>query len=190
MASSLPWAVAALALIAVIGVLAGQYLGRRPAGAGAAAGQPPVVPAPDISQMSPEERASRLFDRVMRYIAAGQTDSANFFAPMAIGANDALTPRTSHVRYDRGLLALALGDRAGAAALADTILRENPKHLLGLILAARAADAAGDTAKRAGFDRRLLAAQASELARGLPEYEDHRPDITSAIADAKKSTAK
>ena len=42
--------------------------------------------APDISQMTPEQRADRLFDRVMRYGSEGKQDSARIFAPMAIQA--------------------------------------------------------------------------------------------------------
>ncbi|HTI44454.1 MAG TPA: hypothetical protein VL693_21650, partial [Vicinamibacterales bacterium] len=47
--------------------------------AGGAGGQPP-----DISQMSPEERANRLFNRVMILAESGKQDSVQFFMPMAL----------------------------------------------------------------------------------------------------------
>ena len=86
---ALPWAIAALVLIAIVSLLAGQYFGRQ--SADAAIPGPPS--APDISSMSPE-----------------------------------------------------------------------PTHLLGLILAAGAADA-----------------------RALPEYVTHAEEIESALARARRT---
>src|SRR5574341_1289126 len=63
--AGLPWGLAGLAVGALVTVLAVRGGGRG--GAGAAA--PEGAPAPstmDISQMSPEEMARRLFNRVMR----------------------------------------------------------------------------------------------------------------------------
>ena len=109
-----------------------------------------VVQAPDISSMSPDERADRLFNRVMRLSSEGKADSAAFFGPMALGALEALAPLNAHRRYDMGLVALVSGDVSRATAQGDTILAERPTHLLGLALAARAADARGDATRAAG----------------------------------------
>jgi hypothetical protein len=141
--------------------------------------------APDISSMSPEERADRLFNRVMRLSSEGKADSAAFFASMAMGALEALTPLNAHRRYDVGLVALVTGNSRGATAQADTILSQHRSHLLGLALAARAADARGDAAAASGFRRRLLAAEAAERDRALPEYTDHDADIRAAVALAR-----
>ncbi len=190
-ASMLPWGVAAIALIALIALLAGQFFGKRE-GAVSMAGGPVVAPgggigpAPDISSMSPQERADRLFYRVMTYSSQGEADSAAFFAPMALGALEAITPRTPHHRYDMGLIGLVTGDGALAAAQADSILQESPSHLLGLALAARAADAQRDTVRRNAFERRLLAAERTELARNLPEYLDHESDLRVAFEAARR----
>ncbi len=143
------------------------------------------VAAPDISSMSPQERADRLFNRVMSLSGEGKTDSAAFFAPMAISALESLTPLTAHGRYDIGLVALATGDATRATAQADTILAGHPEHLLGLGLAARAAELRGDLASRALFHQRLLAAESSERERSLPEYSDHDADIRAAISEAR-----
>ncbi len=136
--------------------------------------------------MTPEERADRLFNRVMRLSSEGKADSAAFFASMAMGALEALTPLNAHRRYDMGLIALVSGDAASAKAQSDTILAQRPTHLLGLSLAARAADARNNLAASRDFRRRLLAAESAERARGLPEYADHDADIRAAVELARK----
>ena len=74
-----------------------------------------------------------------------------------------------------------------AKAQADTILRGNPNHLLGLILEARLATLAGDTAQLHSYERRLVAAEKPELAKKLDEYLRHQDDISSALSQARKS---
>ncbi len=186
--NALRWGVPALAILALI-VLSVIQFGSR--GSGGDSGQrvpfgTGAVQAPDISAMSPEERADRLFNRVMRLSSEGKKDSAAFFGPMALGALEALTPLDAHRRYDVGLVALVTGDVSSATAQGDTILAQHPTHLLGLALAARAADARGDAAAGRNFRRRLLAAEPAEKARNLPEYTDHAADISAAIEQAKK----
>lgn len=141
--------------------------------------------APDISSMSPQERADRLFNRVMSLSSEGKADSAAFFAPMALAALESLQPLTAHTRYDMGLVALATGDALRAAAQADSILAQRTTHLLGLALAARAADARGDGTASRSFQQRLLAAERAELDQPLQEYSDHRTDILDALAAAR-----
>ncbi|HKS06277.1 MAG TPA: hypothetical protein VJR92_08205 [Gemmatimonadaceae bacterium] len=178
----MPWAIAALVLIAIVSLFAGQYFGRK-----SAAAATPISPAaPDISAMSPDERADRLWKRVMDYVGAGKHDSAQIFAPMAIGALEAVSPQTAHTRYDLGLLRLVTGNGRGAAAEADTILRTEPAHLLGLILAASAADARADSTGRNRYLNQLAAAADRERARALPEYVIHAEEIESAIARARR----
>ena len=140
-----------------------------------------ATPAPDISAMSPEERASRLFNRVMLYSENGKMDSARFFAPMAIQAYQMMGPVDAHVRYDIGEISAAVGDVARARAEADTILSTQPKHLLGLVLEIRAADLAKDPATAARFRQRLAAAAPAERATGLKEYTEHSRDIDDAL---------
>jgi hypothetical protein len=146
----------------------------------------PAGPAPDISSMSPEERADRLFNRVMRLASEGKADSVAFFASMAFGALESLQPLDAHKRYDMGLVALVAGDAARASAQADTILARRANHLLGLSLAARAAQMRGDAAAERAFYRRLLASEAAEKAAQLPEYTDHEADVRAAVEAARK----
>jgi hypothetical protein len=186
--NALRWGVPALAVVALI-VLSVIQFGSRGSGVDSG-GQVPLgtgaVQGPDISSMSPDERADRLFNRVMRLSSEGKSDSAAFFGPMALGAIQALAPLNAHRRYDVGLVALVTGDVAAATAQSDTILAQRPTHLLGLALAARAADARSDPAASRNFRRRLLAAESAEKARALPEYADHDADIRAALELARK----
>ena len=157
-------------------------------------GTPTVAPtadgiggtAPDISSLTPDERVDRLFNRVMAAAAAGKKDTVAFFAPMAVNAFAALEPLDAHRRYDLGLIYLVAGEVASARAASDTILASAPDHLLGLALAMRAADAAGDSRARRTFAARFLDRLASQRALALQEYVDHASDIDEAIADAER----
>ena len=196
-AERLPRLVGAAAVVALAAFAAGVVTGRRsvdgasqgvalsaqepgtgPTGAGAAA--PGTT---DISSMSPDERASRLFNRVMTYAEQGKPDSARFFAPMAIQAYEMLTPVDAHTHYDIGVISAATGDAVRARAEADTILAGRPNHLLGLVLAIRAADMAGDSAAEARYRKRLVAAAPTERT-ALKEYAEHARDIDESLKQA------
>lgn len=188
MSNALKWGFPVFAILALI-VLSAVKSGSRAGDAGGAGATPlgaRPMQAPDLSTMSPEEQADRLFNRVMRLSSEGKADSAAFFGSMAFGALEALAPLDAHRRYDMGLVALVMGDAPRAKAQADTILAQNRNHLLGLSLAARAADARGDAAAASAFRRRLLAAETAERARALPEYTDHAADIKTAVERARQ----
>ncbi len=196
------WIVPSIAILAVIAYFVGQQyasngdasanstpLGSSNAMAPFSGGGGGAAPT-DISQMSPEERASRLFDRVMRYGEQGQLDSARIFAPMATQAYEMLGTMTPHIRYDIGMIAVVAGDPAVATAQADTILKADRTHLLGLLLATKAAAMRNDATARIAFEKRFLAAAPAELAKKLPEYDDHKSDIDAALAASKAGTLK
>lgn len=191
----IPWAVALVAIVLVAYIAGSRYGDRQSTGSEATAGGFPLgstpqtpVRGPDISRMSPEEQADRLFNRVMLLSSQGKSDSVMFFAPMAINAYQMLAPLEADQRYDIGRIAEAAGAAELARAQADTILATNPTHLLGLVLGARAAGLASDSAARRSFFRRLLSANETELAKKLPEYTRHGADITQALADARRET--
>lgn len=142
--------------------------------------------APDISSLTPQQAADRLFDKIMTLAGEGKKDSAAFFAPMAMGAIEAIGPLDNHRRYDIGLIALVSGDVKVAGAQADTILKARPTHLLGLILAAKTAEAKADNAAAASFRQRLVAAEPKERAAGLEEYVAHDRDITQNLEAARR----
>lgn len=181
--SALPWIVPGIAVMALVAFLIGQRVARGNAAGAApdAAAAPAAMRAPDISSMSPEERASRLFDLVMRFGEEGKTDSLKFFAPMAIQAYEMIGPLDAHARYDIGMIGVVSGDVGLARAEADTILATNRTHLLGLVLAMKAAGLRQDMNARAGYLKRLEAAAPAERAKHLKEYEEHKADIDAAL---------
>jgi hypothetical protein len=140
--------------------------------------------APDISAMSPRERAERLYDRAMRAQQEGKADSATFFASMATIAYGQIGESTLDDHYDLGRLALLAGQTPLASAEADTILAARPTHLLGLMLQEDAARASGATAKASAAHARLLASANAERKLQLPEYLQHATEIASLLGDA------
>ncbi len=176
----------------------GEGPGGAGAGAGAAPGGAPAAPfaggagaggrAPDLSAMTPREIADRLFDRVMKLSGEGKADSAQFFATMAIQQYARMpelgVPLDADLRYDMGRIAEVAGRADVASAQADTILRAQPTHLLGLVLAIKAAALQGDAAKATDARRRLAAAAPAERAKGLEEYQRHGNDIDAALRQA------
>lgn len=192
--NALPWVVASIALLALVALLAGQFFNARgdsgvaadlalpPAGPFAGGAPAGSGPAPDISALSPAERADRLFHRIIALHERNQPDSVQFFAPMALAAYQMIGTLDADQRYHLGRIGEITGVAGLARAQADSILQENPSHLLGLILASSAARLAGSDAEARSFDQRLLQAQGSELGKNLPEYRHHQNDIVTAIA--------
>jgi hypothetical protein len=123
----------------------------------------------------------------MLLASQGKIDSVQFFAPMALTAYQMLSPMNADQRYDMGRIAEVAGAIPLAKAQADSILRENPNHLLGLILEARLATLAGDTVQLHSYERRLLATEKAESAKKREEYVRHQDDITNALQQARKS---
>ena len=204
--TTLPWAIAGIALIALVGLLAGQRFRSTPP-TDVAQAQPQGAPldgpdgpapdgpapdgaapggrAPDISSMTPRERADRLFDRIMRLDTEGKKDSVQFFAPMAIAAFQMIPNPDADARYDMGRIAVVTGAAPAAKIEADSILATQPTHLLGLVLAMQAARANGDSVAAKTYLARLRTAQKPELGKKLPEYDRHIADIRDALASGK-----
>jgi hypothetical protein len=191
--AGLPWGVAGLALGVLVTVLALRVGGSGERGAapdGAPEGTAPrsLLPAPDISQLSPEERATRLYNRVMTLHTQGKADSAEFFLPMALQAYAMLPAVDVDGRYHIGVLDLTGGDAAAALAQADSIRRDVPTHLFGFMLRARALDLRRDAAgaRRAYSD--FLKNEAAERARQRPEYGEHTQNLDAFHEQATQAT--
>ena len=194
--AGLPWSVAGAALGALIAVVALRASGggMRDAAGGRRDASPdtlpaPRIPPPDISQMSPEERATRLYNRVMTLHSQGKADSAGFFLPMALQAYAMLPALDVDARYHIGVLDLTGGDETGALAQADSINHAVPNHLFASMLRARALElrrnAAG--ARRAYDD--FLRHEAAERARKRPEYAEHETNLDAFHEQAIRATA-
>jgi hypothetical protein len=187
----IPWAAAGAAVGALVTLLVMRDPGV-PAGGTAPAGMAPsplATRASDISQLSPEERATRLFNRVMRLAEENKTDSVAFFLPMALQTYAQLPLPDVDARYHVGLLHLVSGDAAGARAQADTIQQMAPTHLFAPLLRARAAETANDArAARRAFDD-FRRHERDERARGRPEYADHAETLDAFSQEAARATA-
>jgi hypothetical protein len=134
--------------------------------------------------MSPEERATRLYNRVMTLHTQGNADSAEFFLPMALQAYAMMPALDVDARYHIGVLDLTGGNAAAALAQADTIRRAVPTHLFGFMLRARALDLQHDAAgaRRAYAD--FMKNEAAERARQRPEYGEHAQNLAAFHAQA------
>lgn len=191
-AAKLPW------LLGLAGLIAGAaYLKSTEPTSG---NQPQAQPAapfapfangasgaapPDIANMSPNERANRLYGRIMAYVQAGKADSAAFFAPMAMAAHEMLDNPSIDERYHLGQLNEMLGNGAAAAAHADTILKAEPENLLGLMLATHAARLTNKAADIKTYDALFLKVLDAQLATKKPEYDMHKAEIERTAAEAR-----
>lgn len=196
---ALPWAIAAVA-VAVLGAatilprISGDRQDRvalvQQQGAGASqqsagpAGDPSQV---DLASMTPRERADRLFNRVMQGVSSGDTAQLGFFAGMAIQAYGMVPERDADLHYHLGELYRLTGDAASARAQADTILAADPQHLFGLYGAARAEELRGGEAVARGLYQRFLDAYAAQVARNLPEYQEHSQGLPGMRAAAQQA---
>src|SRR5213592_4706384 len=186
--AGLPRGVAGAALGALIAVVA-----LRASGGGmrdVSGSTPPVsrLGPPDISQMSPEERATRLYNRVLTLHSEGKADSAGFFLPMALQAYAMLPALDVDARYHLGVLDLTGGDYAAALAQADSIRRAVPTHLFAFMLRARALELRRDPAAAHRAYRDFLQHEAAERARNRPEYTDHQDNLDAFHVQATQLT--
>lgn len=153
-----------------------------PTSASGRQGAPLGGPSASVLSMPPQQQADALFDRVMRLSEEGKRDSVQFFAPMAMSVYEQLQPLDLDQRFDLGTIALAAGNVTVARAQADTIVRSDPDHLLGLALLSRAARAANATADAERADARFRQAADAELKKTAKvEYQRHRIDIETEL---------
>jgi hypothetical protein len=107
-------------------------------------GAAPVAPEPDLSALGPSERFTQLFDRLMRAGAVGDSAAVARLAPLAIASYGQLDSVDADARFHAALIAIQIGNFAGARALADTIEARDPDHLFGPILLGALARLQGD----------------------------------------------
>ena len=136
-------------------------------------GAPGTGTPPDLSTMTAEEAADRLFNRVMTAVSSGDTAQAARFVPMAIAAYGRVENLDADGRYHLAALHLVNGDAAAARSEADRLLAASSTHLFGLFVAAQAADASGQREEAKTFFRRFDQAYDAEMAKNLPEYQEH-----------------
>lgn len=182
-ASTVPWVIAGIAILAVAILLvmpdaqppaAAPPQGPAAAGAEGDASQFGDASSVDLSAMTPRERADQLFNRVMQNVSAGDTTEARFFLPMAVSAYEQVPDLNADGHYHVAVLHLAAGDPAAARARSDSILSESPTHLFGLFTAAQAERALGNAAQARELYERFQQAFAAESALARSEYSEHQ----------------
>lgn len=139
----------------------------------------------DIANMTPRERFDRLFDRIMRAAESGDANTVVGFSPMALQAYQMLDTVDADARYHAALIMLHTEDVAGARALADTILKQEPGHLFGYVIKGTIARFQQD---QKGLDqsyRDFLAHYDAEIKKKRPEYEAHPRAIEEFLKAAR-----
>lgn len=190
------WFVAGGLVVALAGGLALALRGGS-SGAGAptvaeapfAGGAGATGPAPDISNLTPRERFDRLFDRVMRAAEQGDQATVTSFSPMALSAYEMLeaADRDADARYHAGLIRLHTGDIDGARALADTILKQQPSHLFGIVMRGTIARFQKDQKALDKSYGDFLAHYDAEMKVKRPEYEAHPRALEEFLKAAREA---
>lgn len=139
----------------------------------------------DLGSMTPEEAATRLFNRVMTSVSQGDSVSARQFAPMAIDAYGLVPDPDLDSRYHIALLELVNRDFAAARATAESILVEVPDHLFGLYTAAQTEQEMGNDEAARTLYQRFLDVYDAELALQRVEYTEHAT-ILPGMRDAAR----
>jgi len=176
-----------LGLILVIAypVYSGGGADAPPPVATGSAARPAGVP-PDLSAMSPREAADRLYNRVMRSVAAGDSADVVFALPMAIAAHGLAEPLDTDGKFHLVLLRLTGQFNVEALEGAEEILAEQPNHLLGLAMAGDASLALGDSASARAYYARWIDAYETETQKDLLEYRDHETMFPEIRAKAEE----
>ena len=180
-ASTLPWVVTGVALLAlVIALVFPRPDGEETPPTPAAMASPPAgegfgdARSVDLASMTPRERADNLFNRVMQSVSSGDSTQAKFFMPMALAAYEDVPQLDADGHYHMAVLHLAAGDPAAARARADSILAGAPDHLFGLFTAAQSEQAMGNTTAARELYGRFNESFDAEMALGRAEYGEHQ----------------
>jgi len=186
----LPWILAGSTVAILSGVLWFRMTADRPAGGTTApASTGNAMAAPDISNMSPRERADRLYNRVMSAAERGDSGEVRFFVPMALESYALIGPLDPDAHYHVGMIDFANRDYAAALAQADSISQASPRHLFASLIRIQVATARGDNAARNRAYRAFADSYQSEMAAKRPEYEEHGAVLQRARDDARRALA-
>lgn len=198
----IPWALAFVAVMVLVANFAGKNFGKAKGSAVDGSSNSIANPAidgpamaqaqgqgraPDISQMTPSERAQNLFNRIMTYAEANKMDSAMMFIPMGIPAHQMIENPSNDERYHLTRLAEFARDTTLMRAQSDTILATEPNSLLGLMAGIRAAEMNKSTAKLKQLNNKFLSVLDVELAKNPVDYQVHRSEIDLTATEARKN---
>ena len=174
-AHEFPGAVAGMLAVALVTVFVlrgggGREITLSPPPAGGGEGAPVTALGPtnavDLDSMTPRQAASRLFNRVMTAVEAGDQAQASMFLPMAIASYDLIAALSLDDRFHLSLLHATAGNGELALAIAEEGLAQRPTHLLCLAAAAQGALLIGDGERAAAHYRTFLDVYEEELQAG------------------------
>jgi hypothetical protein len=174
-------------LTGVLGLVLVLLVSRRTP---APATQAPTAPTtgqgapPDISNLSPDERFNRLYQRIITAAQSGDQATVTQFMPMATAAFGMLDTVTVDARYHMAMLELHVGDMNAAQAQADTIRKGDPDHLFSYVIAAAVARWKKDDKARDAAYREFMKRYDAQIATKKPEYTEHQ-----SMLDEVKRTA-
>jgi predicted nucleic acid-binding Zn ribbon protein len=172
-----PWLVAGAALVGLLAVLLVMLSRESPKPAVAEEVGAPAEAPPDISNMSPQERFNRLYNRVMQAAQSGDEATVTRFTPMALMAYAQLDTIDADARYHAALLKVHTGDVDASRALADTILTRDPGHLFGYVIQGTVARFQKDEKALGQAYSGFLKHYDAEMKAGRPEYQEHRRSL-------------
>ena len=186
-----------LAVIALAVVYSFVYFGRSESDqppaqriefgdVGVGGGPAPGQPAAGAPALSGRAAADQLFNQAMYAYETGDEASAAQFIPMSLAAYRSLESIDLDGRYHVALLELAAERPDLAIAQADTMLAEDPDHLLGLSVTARAYEALGQEMQAVEYYRRFLAAYTPDAAASRTEYIDHAGALPARRDQARR----
>ena len=190
---NLAWTVAGIVSLGLVGALIWFVARGTPdpvqpdmANPGSTTGAGLSGRAPDISNLTPQERFDRLFDRVTRAASAGDSVQVAQFTPMALGAYAQLDSISNDARFHAAMLRFNIGDFSGSLALADTIDAAVPGHLFAAMIRGNVATARNDQAALQQSYREFNASYDREMAANRVEYLDHKPVVDEFRAVARQ----
>lgn len=182
-ATNAPWVIAlSVAAVAIFAVFFGIQSLRGPE----TQVMPfdPMAATTDIGQLTPEQSAIRLFDRVMAAYENGITSEVEFFGPMAIQAYALVDSLGPDARYHIGLLYSAINEPDPILAQASLLEAEIPSHLFVEMLRGVWARDTGDMESLQSAYRAFLANYDAETAAARPEYQEHQVTVSAFHQEA------
>lgn len=183
----LPFALAGVAVVValVVFLMPKQPVPAAASGAPLGGAAPVVEPPPLLDGLSARDRFDTLYNRTMRASERGDALTAGQYAPQALQAYAALDAVDADARYHAAMIRLHTGDVAGARAIADTILAQQPSHLFGFVLRGTVARSGGDTQGLAAALADYLRHYDAEMAAGRPEYGHHGFILNQFLGEAR-----
>lgn len=181
------WIVAGVSTTALLVSLGFRLIDRQPTQPPPRIPTVPSSPAPDISNLTPRERADRLFERIMIAEERGLEDTVSFFIPMALSAYSMIGSLDADARYHVGLIHALSGNLEAVQAQLDSLVQAHPNHLLGYMLAFTLSRLLEQPEGMQVAYRGFLEHYDDEVSTGRSEYDAHRRALDAFQQEATRA---